>query len=456
MVVDDSMTEEVVDFEFPDDGEISVEDAEQIWDEELILDEDFLETIEVTGDEDILETIEVAACEPNCLNKECGDDGCKGSCGACNTPPNNYCQSVYILVEYESSGSCNQQNKCFYPSNEKLCQHGCFKNQCCLPSCAGKDCGDDGCGGSCGSCYTGLSCISGKCLVDVTSKIPDTGQEQCSDNEKFISCQNPLGDFFGQDANYTTNPMNFTDNKNGTITDNVTGLIWMKCPAGISDDKCETGQATPMNLTKAILYCDELVLAGYSDWRLPKVVELQQIVNYGVFSPAIDSVFFPKTVVAIPKSLYWAIGLFNNTYTLCVDFMDGGVHSEDQSSNRYVRCVRKQPPEQEFKYNGDGTVSDLSTGLMWLSKPVEGLFNWQKALKYCENFSFAGYTDWRLPDIKESATLLSIGNDYIYISGLLLWSSTSDSEQPANAFYWSNSGLTPSGKSNINRVICVR
>ncbi len=66
----------------------------------------------------------------------------------------------------------------------------------------------------------------------------------------------------------------------------------------------------------------------------------------------------------------------------------------------------------QFVLNGDGTVTDLGTGLMWVRDPFTSLGSpfteqrtWEEAIGDCEILSFAGYSDWRLPNIKE---LLSI------------------------------------------------
>ena len=54
-----------------------------------------------------------------------------------------------------------------------------------------------------------------------------------------------------------------------------------------------------------------------------------------------------------------------------------------------------------YRDNGDGTVTDRSTGLMWTKKDSGRGMNWQKALAYAENLNTAGYDDWRVPDAKE-------------------------------------------------------
>ena len=56
----------------------------------------------------------------------------------------------------------------------------------------------------------------------------------------------------------------------------------------------------------------------------------------------------------------------------------------------------------DFTDNGDGTVTDDNTGLMWQKEDDDTRRNWEAAISYCEdNLSLGGYTDWRLPNIKE-------------------------------------------------------
>ncbi|MCX7943190.1 MAG: hypothetical protein N2746_01605 [Deltaproteobacteria bacterium] len=93
------------------------------------------------------------SCQPDCKDKECGSDGCGGSCGECTNPPKNYCESDKRLVVFYSEGSCNEF-KCKYNSETIVCENGCENGWCknCTPNCFGKQCGPDGCGGTCGSC----------------------------------------------------------------------------------------------------------------------------------------------------------------------------------------------------------------------------------------------------------------------------------------------------------------
>jgi hypothetical protein len=60
------------------------------------------------------------------------------------------------------------------------------------------------------------------------------------------------------------------------------------------------------------------------------------------------------------------------------------------------------PMKTPLRYydNGDGTVTDKVTGLMWTKEADHGRMPWDKAVKYCEKLRLAGYKDWRLPQVR--------------------------------------------------------
>ena|SRR3989338_8021819 len=64
-----------------------------------------------------------------------------------------------------------------------------------------------------------------------------------------------------------------------------------------------------------------------------------------------------------------------------------------------------------FTDNGNGTVTDSNTGLMWQKEDDDVTRTWESAITYCEGFSLGSYSDWRLPNIKE---LESITDDTKY------------------------------------------
>jgi len=58
-----------------------------------------------------------------------------------------------------------------------------------------------------------------------------------------------------------------------------------------------------------------------------------------------------------------------------------------------------------FVDNGDGTITDTKTGLMWSEKDNGLPIKWSDALSYCSNFNVGGYNDWRMPTLAELASL---------------------------------------------------
>jgi len=105
-------------------------------------------------------------CTPDCANRECGDDGCGGSCGSCSNVPVDYCIDSSTLRDYNGANIC-QNYKCTYNYTDVKCTYGCLNGSCksCTPNCTNKECGDDGCGGKCPpGCKAGENCVYGKCV----------------------------------------------------------------------------------------------------------------------------------------------------------------------------------------------------------------------------------------------------------------------------------------------------
>ncbi len=246
-------------------------------------------------------------------------------------------------------------------------------------------------------------------------RIPDTGQTKCYDNEKEIPCPKPGEPFYGQDGNYSINPMSFTKLDEwgrglpgsaktwAMVRDNNTGLIWeVKTDDGSVHDKDNT---YTWEQAKSVLEkLNAKRFGGFSDWRIPACEELRSIAYYEK-CPAADQTFFPKTQ---SDKLY----LTADTYACSPDsvwgvlFFNGCGSYTGKSSSFYVRAVRGGQPRSfdHLVIDRNGTVTDKRTGLMW-QQGEPGEMTWEQALKYCENLDFAGYGDWRLPTIKELASL---------------------------------------------------
>jgi hypothetical protein len=94
----------------------------------------------------------------------------------------------------------------------------------------------------------------------------------------------------------------YTDNGDGTVTDNVTGLMWV---ADGSSSGCANGGSR--SWSAAVTWAENLTYASYSDWRLPNVRELLSLSKIEGSSPHINTTFFPNTA-----GRHWA----SSTYPL--------------------------------------------------------------------------------------------------------------------------------------------
>lgn len=102
-------------------------------------------------------------CVPDCAGKQCGNDGCGGSCGVCplNTIcENNVCAARRISPQIDSASLPPIQSALPPPGTGVPTQP---RLPSCISDCTGKQCGDNGCGGSCGTCAAGISCLNGIC-----------------------------------------------------------------------------------------------------------------------------------------------------------------------------------------------------------------------------------------------------------------------------------------------------
>ncbi len=109
-------------------------------------------------------------------------------------------------------------------------------------------------------------------------------------------------------------------------------------------------------------------------------------------------------------------------------------------NTNYFRLVRGNTSygENNFEDNGDGTISDLATGLMWQLEDDGRTKDWEEALSYSENLNLAGYSDWRLPNIKELQSIVD------YTKSV----NTTDSPAINNLFRLSEI-LDPSGQKKL-------
>lgn len=121
-----------------------------------------------------------------------------------------------------------------------------------------------------------------------------------------------------------------------------------------------------------------------------------------------------------------------------------------------------------YTNHGNGTVTDLESGLMWQQEDDGTQRTWEEALDYCYSLPLGGYSDWRLPNIKELQSLV----DYSKVQPAIdlkffvatkqsnYWSSTTFPDNPTYAynvnFYFGNYVNVEKLKNDSSYVRCVR
>ena len=90
--------------------------------------------------------------------------------------------------------------------------------------------------------------------------------------------------FYGQDANYSKNELNYVDNGDGTVTDMVTGLMWSQSADMDGDGDIDADDK--MSLAEAKAGASSFDLGGYDDWRLPTIKELYSLIIFSGEDPS--------------------------------------------------------------------------------------------------------------------------------------------------------------------------
>ncbi len=248
--------------------------------------------------------------------------------------------------------------------------------------------------------------------------LTDTGQNKLYDLDGKVIEENE--GLIGQDANYQGIEQSFNDNGDGTVTDNVTGLMWQQVPID------ET-----FNFEEANEYASSLELAGYDDWRVPTVKELFNLSNFATGWPYIDENYFELAAStgggggSVSKagqfwtSNYYEVGTTHGgaDSAFGVNHATGHIKAYPADTpnqmGKYVRVVRgEDTTNNNFIDNDDGTITDVATNLMWMQDDNGSGVEWSDALDYCETLEHENYSDWRLPDVKQLQSIVDYSGVY--------------------------------------------
>ena len=263
-----------------------------------------------------------------------------------------------------------------------------------------------------------------------------TGQNKCFNNSSEIACPAEGADFYGQDAQHAAlgkcTAKSFTVKtvaEQKIVVDNNTGLEWQQAA---------TSQKYSWENAKD--YCSGLVYGGHTGWRLPTPQEFLTIIDNSRYNLALNVTYFtnmPSNQLAYMWTSKEAPEDPDTAITANVYY--GSIHrGEDYpKTNQYnIICVwGDEIPAGSFTTStlGDDdedVVIDSTTGLMW-QKTIETK-TWQEALSHCENLDYAGYSDWRLPNRNELASLVKFD----------LYQPASDfPDMPEDEYFWTSSYL---------------
>jgi hypothetical protein len=280
-----------------------------------------------------------------------------------------------------------------------------------------------------------LMMVGSIAAADTPFPIPDTMQSTCYDNTAQLVCPNIGAAYYGQDAQYDGTQPSFTDNGDGTVADNVTGLMWVKSPDLNGDGEIRADDKR--SFQNAMDQAADFDLAGYDDWRVPTIKEMYSLMDFrGVDPSGYESTDVSGMIPFIDRTYFdFAYGdtaageriidsqmVSSNRYVgetpdseggylFGVNFADGrikgyGMNFRGRDKTFFVMYVRGAEGYgiNDFTDNGDGTITDATTGLMWTQPDSGEAMDWSTALAWAQDKNaeaYLGYADWRLPNVKE-------------------------------------------------------
>lgn len=261
-------------------------------------------------------------------------------------------------------------------------------------------------------------------------KIVDTNQTSCyaSASGASTACTGS-----GQDADRTNNPPSYSlDSSGKLVTDNVTGLVWLRSTDTNGDGDGVVDYSDKKTPSDAASYCSGLTVGGQT-WRLPSIKELYSLILFsGKDASSYTGSSTAGLVPFIDANFDWAFGdqnagdrIIDAQYATTtnyvsktmggvstmfgVNFIDGRIkgYPNEGTKKYYVRCVTGNSGygKNLFAANGDGTVTDRATGLMW-EQNDHAAQDWDSALASCAGATTGGRTGWRLPNVKELHSIL--------------------------------------------------
>ena len=283
----------------------------------------------------------------------------------------------------------------------------------------------------------------------VSYLIVDTAQTNCYNTNSIITAPLPGQPFYGQDAQFFGNQPGYALSGDGkTVYDKNTGLTWMRGPNTTLTTPVKTDKKTFSQAQAWVAAVNATNYGGFSDWRLPSIKELYSLMNFkgtdpssfngsdtSVLTPFIDTTYFlfaygqTNLGERIIDSQYASSDVFvvnpaetGSPKLFGLNLADGRIKGYDLTmpdgiteKTFFVQLVRGPLGYgvNNFTNNGDGTVTDLSTGLMWARTDNGSSMLWSNALAWVQArnaANYLGHNDWRMPNAKELHSVVDYAN----------------------------------------------
>ena len=276
----------------------------------------------------------------------------------------------------------------------------------------------------------GLLCFSAVTFAN-TYEIVDTNQTSFFNTKKEIKTPTTDSIFYNQDAQFIKNSPSYTESSDGTVTDNISGLIWQKSYEVLS-------------YNQALATLEKINLESDEEWRLPTIKELYSLVDFsGVDAsskemyqvdskaiPFIDTDYFDfeygsngERIIdtqLLSSTIYKGKTMNGDDTVFGLNIADGRIKGyplemRGKDKEYTVRFVKgnKDYGKNNFVDNKDQTITDEATGLMW-SQADSGIgMNWEEALIWAQEKNkenYLGHSDWRVPDAKELQSIVDYSN----------------------------------------------
>lgn len=333
------------------------------------------------------------------------------------------------------------------------------------------------------------------------ARVGESGQTTCYDGSgSVIPCAGT-----GQDGELRPGAAwpapRFSDNSDGTVTDWLTGLVWLKNANCFGARSWSDALVDANSLASTACGLSDGSVAG--DWRLPSINELKSLIDFEYYGPALSDAAGTgqwsegDAFSSVQNSYYWSsstqMSFTANAWYL--HLYGGGAYGRDKSEGNFVWPVRGGEsenfsgwwparagktdqvncyneagtqigcaatgqdgdlqmgiawPEPRFVDNGNGTVTDMLSGLIWLQNAnCFGTRTWSDALADANTLastacglsdgSVAG--DWRLPGVNEMRSLTDAnhyGPALANAAGTAQWSEGDPFTGVQNYYYWSS------------------